>query len=73
VVLADTAERAEEIDLKRAEEAKAKAEAAMKEKVRMDDSEYARVAASIEKEMARLRVGRKRRTKGGINPGSFSE
>lgn len=67
VVLADTAERAEEIDLKRAEEAKDRAEAAMKEIVRMDDSEYARVAASIEKEMARLRVGRKRYTKKGIS------
>lgn len=73
VVLADTAERAEEIDLKRAEEAKARAEKVMKERVRMDDSEYARVAAAIEKEMARLRVGRKHRTRGSINLGNFSE
>jgi F-type H+-transporting ATPase subunit epsilon len=67
VVLADTAERAEEIDLKRAEEAKAKAEEAMKQKETMDNVEYARVAAAIEKEMARLRVGRKHRTKRGIS------
>lgn len=60
VILADTAERAEEIDLKRAEEAKERAEVAMKEKDKMDNIEYARVAAAIEKEMARLRVGRKR-------------
>ncbi len=73
MVLADTAERAEEIDLKRAEEAKARAEKVMKERVRMDDSEYARVAAAIEKEMARLRVGRKHRTRGSINLGNFSE
>jgi len=66
VVLADTAERAEEIDLKRAEEAKAKAEEAMKQKETMDNFEFARVAASIEKEMARLRVGKKRLTKGGM-------
>lgn len=67
VVLADTAERAEEIDVKRAEEAKKKAEEAMKERVQMDDAEYARVAAAIEKEMARLRVGRKHYTKKGIS------
>jgi F-type H+-transporting ATPase subunit epsilon len=67
VVLADTAERAEEIDLKRAEEAKERAEAVMKEKVRTNDSDYARVAAAIEKEMARLRVGKKHMTKKGIN------
>lgn len=66
VVLADTAERAEEIDLKRAEEAKVRAEEAMKQKIGTDDADYARVAAAIEKEMARLRVGRKHRTKKGI-------
>lgn len=67
VVLADTAERAEEIDIKRAEEAKARAEEAMKQKESMDNIEYARVAATIEKEMARLRVGRKHHTKKGIS------
>ncbi len=67
VVLADTAERAEEIDLKRAEEAKVRAEEAMKEKESMDNIEYARAAAAIEKEMARLRVGRKHHTKKGIS------
>jgi F-type H+-transporting ATPase subunit epsilon len=67
VVLADTAERAEEIDIKRAEEAKTRAEEAMKRKESMDNAEYARVAAAIEKEMARLRVGRKHYTKRGIN------
>lgn len=67
VVLADTAERAEEIDIKRAEEAKAKAEEAMKQKESMDNVEYARVVAAIEKEMARLRVGRKHHTKKGIS------
>jgi F-type H+-transporting ATPase subunit epsilon len=66
VVLADTAERAEEIDIKRAEESKKKAEEAMKQKVSMDNAEYARVAAAIEKEMARLRVGRKHLTKRGM-------
>ena len=41
VVLADTAEHAEEIDLKRAEEARKKAEQLKKEKVIMDESEFA--------------------------------
>lgn len=62
-VLADTAERAEEIDLQRAEEARVRAEEIRKEKISMDDSDYARVAASIEKELARIKVGSKHRTK----------
>jgi F-type H+-transporting ATPase subunit epsilon len=66
VVLADTAERAEEIDLKRAEEARKRAEDLKKQKITMDDSEYARVASAIEKEMARIKVARKHRTRAGI-------
>ncbi len=68
-ILADTAERAEEIDLKRAEEAKQKAEVAMKERVQMDDTEYARVAAAVERAAARLKVAKKHLTKKGINIG----
>lgn len=59
VVLADTAERAEEIDLARAEEAQERAKKIMTERVRVDDEEYARVAAALEKEMTRVRVARK--------------
>jgi F-type H+-transporting ATPase subunit epsilon len=66
VVLADTAERAEEIDIKRAEEARKRAEELKKEKIEMDDGEYARVAAVIEKELVRIKVGRKHHTKQGI-------
>jgi F-type H+-transporting ATPase subunit epsilon len=62
IVLADTAERAEEIDLQRAQEARERAEEIRKEKVSMDDIEYARVAALIEKENARIRVARKHHT-----------
>jgi len=58
VVLADTAEKAEEIDIKRAEEAKDRAAKAMNEK-KMDAVQFAALAAQIEKEMARIRVGRK--------------
>lgn len=65
VVLADRAERAEEIDLKRAEEARQRAEELMKTKI-TDEGEYAKVAAAIEKEMARIKVARKHHTKSGI-------
>lgn len=67
VVLADTAERAEAIDIARAEEARKRAEELKKEKVSMSELEYAKVAASIEKEAARIRVAKKHHTKHGIH------
>lgn len=67
VVLADTAEAAEEIDLARAEEGRRRAEELKKERIAMNDEEYARVAAAIEKEAARIKVARKHRTKHNIN------
>ncbi len=66
-VLADTAERAEEIDLARAEEARKRAEALQKEQAHVSDEEYARTAALIEKEIARVRVARKHHSKRGIS------
>jgi F-type H+-transporting ATPase subunit epsilon len=62
VVLADTAERAEELDIERAEAARRRAEEAMKEK-RFDAKEFATLSAQIEKELARLRVAKKYRYK----------
>jgi F-type H+-transporting ATPase subunit epsilon len=67
VILADTAERAEEIDLERAEEGRKRAEELKKEKIEMDDIEYAKVAATIEKELARIKVARKHRSRKGMN------
>jgi len=64
-VLADTAERAEEIDIKRAEEAVKRAEDLKQQRQTMDDLEYAKVAAAIEKENARLRVARRHHTRSG--------
>jgi F-type H+-transporting ATPase subunit epsilon len=58
VVLADTAEKSDEIDLKRAEEAIARAEE-LKSKRDVDTREFAGLTASIQKELARVRVGRK--------------
>ena len=66
IVLADTAERAEEIDLKRAEEARRKAEELKNQRVSMDENEYARVAAAIQKESARIHVARKHHTRRGM-------
>jgi F-type H+-transporting ATPase subunit epsilon len=67
VVLADTAERAEEIDLKRAEAGRKKAEEIKDQAVSMDEEEYVRVAAAIQKESARIKVARKHYTKRGMN------
>jgi F-type H+-transporting ATPase subunit epsilon len=58
VVLADTAERSEEIDVARAEAAVKRAQTLREEKL-TDSREFAKVAALIEKEMARVKVGRK--------------
>jgi F-type H+-transporting ATPase subunit epsilon len=66
VVLADTAERAEEIDLKRAEEGRKEAENLKKQKF-LDENEFAAVAAAIQKESARIRVARKHYTRRGLN------
>lgn len=66
IMLADTAEAAQEIDLKRAEEARKRAEELKNEKVSMGEEEYARVAAVIEKEMTRVRVARKHHSKHNI-------
>ncbi len=71
VVLADMAERAEEIDLQMAEDAKKRAEESMKQKITMDESEYALVAAAIEKESARIKVAKKHHTKHAPNISSL--
>lgn len=65
VILADTAERAEEIDLVRAEEARKRAEELQKERIGLSDEEYARTAALLEKELARVKVARKHHSRRG--------
>lgn len=60
VILADSAEYAEEIDEKRAEEARERAKRLQEEK-RFDTEEFTALAAKIEKELARLKVARKRK------------
>ena len=65
-ILADTAERAEEIDLARAEEAKQKAEELKDERIQTDEAQYATAAAILEKNLARIRVARRHLTKRGM-------
>jgi len=59
-VLADTAERAEEIDVKRAEEARQRAKMSVQAK-HVEAEDYAGLAAKLERELARLKVARKHR------------
>ena len=67
LILADTAERAEEIDLARAEEARQRAEKLKEEMTQMSEEEYARTAALLEKELARVRVARKHHSRRGVS------
>jgi len=60
IILADNAEVATEIDVDRAEAARARAEKEMKEKS-VADVDYARLQAVIDREMNRIRVGKKYR------------
>jgi F-type H+-transporting ATPase subunit epsilon len=60
-VLADTAERGEELDIQVIEQAKKRAEDIMKATDRRDDNAFAAAAAALERELARYRVANKRR------------
>ena len=64
-LLADTAEYMEAIDIARAEEARERA-ALLMTGDHIDAEEYARAAASLERQLVRLRVARKHYTKRGV-------
>ena len=67
-ILADAAERAEEIDTVRAEEARRRAQRVLEERVAEED--LARAEASLARALARLKVAeRRRRRRGGVPPG----
>ena len=66
IILADTAERAEEIDLERAEEAKKRAEESLKNLRSIDSVEFANLSAMLEKELARTRSAKKWRSLRGM-------
>jgi F-type H+-transporting ATPase subunit epsilon len=56
VVMADTAERAEEIDVERARRARERAEAALKE-LSLDDETYAKAYAALQRALVRMSAG----------------
>lgn len=60
IVLADTAERAEELDVEKIEKAKNAAQRMLEEKREMADVSFADAAATLERELARLKVARKK-------------
>jgi F-type H+-transporting ATPase subunit epsilon len=62
LVLADTAEFGQEIDLDRAEKAKAQAQKLMQESY-TDEKTFADASAVLEKNLARLRVARKHKNR----------
>ena len=63
LILADSADRAEELDLRTIEEAKERAQRVMKERGRQEDTAFADAAAALERELARLKVVRRRHKK----------
>jgi F-type H+-transporting ATPase subunit epsilon len=58
-VLADTAERAEDIDIERAMEARKRAEDFLAQKENEMDVDFALIQSQIEKELARINLGSK--------------
>ncbi len=61
LILADNVERAHEINIEKAEAAKARAEVQMSELKNTEDVDFARLQAVIDREANRLRVGNKYR------------
>ncbi len=70
IILADAAEAAEEIDVQRAEAARARAEARMREaRARGAEADLARAQAALQRSLVRLRVAQRRRRPGPPRPG----
>lgn len=65
VVLADTAERAEELTVEAIEKARAEAQHVLAEKRTADVESFTLAAAALERELARLKVVRRHRPRGG--------
>jgi F-type H+-transporting ATPase subunit epsilon len=67
-ILADAAERAEEIDVARAEEARRRAEQQLER--RDSEADLVRAAAELQKALLRLRVAERSRRRRGARPSS---
>ncbi len=59
IILADNVERAEEIDIERAKQARERAIKQMEEAKNQQDVDFAKLRAVLDREMNRIRVGRK--------------
>jgi F-type H+-transporting ATPase subunit epsilon len=68
-VLADSAERAEEIDLERAEAARQRAQETMAQK-RREDEDFVRAEAALRHSLLRLKVAKRKHRAGGRPPGA---
>jgi F-type H+-transporting ATPase subunit epsilon len=68
VVLADAAERADEIDLARAEEARKRAEELLAQ-AKDSEEDFSRAQAALRRSVTRLKVARRRRSRS--EPGAF--
>lgn len=79
IILADSAEQAEEIDVERALEARERAEKAMTDGVREDPLHYAQIEAALKRAQIRIEVsrrrgsGRRRRGLAELGPPDLSE
>ena len=60
-ILADTAELATEINIERAEEARQRAEKLLKEQKNVEDIEFTKIQALMEKELNRISIAKKYR------------
>lgn len=70
IILTDAAEHAEEVDIKRAEEAKKRAEETMKKKS-LGEPQYQEAAAALRRSLMRIQVARRaRKTKRIVRPES---
>lgn len=59
-LLADSAEQAEEIDIERAQQARERAEQAMREGIPDDSERFAQIEASLRRAQARIDISRRR-------------
>ena len=66
-ILADAAERAEDIDVVRAEEARRHAERALEERV--SEIQIVEAAAELQRALIRLKAAERRRRRSGVRPG----
>ncbi len=64
-ILAETAERGAELDLKAVDEAKARAEKVMKEGIHASEESFAEAAAMLERELARYKAAMKYQKRSG--------